>query len=129
MKIKITFKHLEHTEALDQKIIEKTAKLKKFFEGNVEVQWTCSIKDGKQVADIHLIGSNFEYKATGESDSLYKTLDIAIKKIATQVEKKKSKWKSHLHHKHGDQMKKIMQTSVPEENAEEEASFGDESAA
>ena len=33
MKLKISFKHLEHTPALDERIKEKSQKLKKYFEG------------------------------------------------------------------------------------------------
>ena len=37
MKIISTFKQLEHTEALDQKIEAKSQKLKKFFDGNFDI--------------------------------------------------------------------------------------------
>lgn len=128
MKIKITFKHLDHTEALDQKITEKTNKLKKFFDGNVDVHWTCYVQDGKQFADILLFGSNFEYKARASSDSLYKALDMAIKKIVTQVEKRKSKWKDHMHHKHDEQLKHLIQDNTVLVKVDEDEFYYEESA-
>ena len=55
MKIVSSFKHLDHTPALDEKIEAKSQKLKKFFEGNFEVYWTCYIReDGNQCADVKL---------------------------------------------------------------------------
>lgn len=106
MKITSSFKHLEHTEALDQRIQEKSQKLKKFFEGNFEVQWTCFVRDEKDhCAEIKLIGPSFEYHATAHSESMYKTLDMAINKIIKQVSKKKDKWKSHISKKHNHGVK------------------------
>lgn len=101
MKIVSTFKHLEHTPALDQKIEEKSMKLKKYFDGNLEVFWTCSVKnDVDHQAEIKLLGSGFEFHATGNSDSLYKSLDLAISKVEKQVQKKKDKRRDKIHHKH-----------------------------
>lgn len=101
MKIVSSFKHLEHTPSLDQKIEEKSQKLKKFFEGNFEVQWTCSIiEEGKQKAEIKVIGPQFEYHAAADSDKLYKSLDLVIQKVQRQVNKKKDKWKNHISRKH-----------------------------
>ena len=106
MKIVSNFKHLEHTEALDEKIEAKSQKLKKFFEGNFEVQWTCYVRDdGAHCADIKCIGPSFEYHATAHSESLYKTLDLAIAKIEKQVSKKKDKWKNRISHKHQPSVK------------------------
>ena len=46
MNIKISFKNLEHTPALDEKIREKTGRLEKYLGGGTEVHWTCSVHDG-----------------------------------------------------------------------------------
>lgn len=101
MKIVSSFKHLEHTPALDAKIEAKSKKLKKFFDGNFEVHWTCYVRDdGAHCADIKLLGPSFEYHAAAHSDSLYKTLDQAVNKIEKQVSKKKDKWRSKINKKH-----------------------------
>ena len=101
MKIVSSFKHLEHTPALDAQIEAKSQKLKKFFEGNFEVHWTCYVKeDGNHCAEIKLLGPSFEYHASAHADSLYKSLDLVINKVEKQVHKKKSKWKSNISHKH-----------------------------
>lgn len=106
MQVQISFKHLDHTEALDQKIKEKSKKLKKFFEGNIDIHWTCGIReDGKQCAEIKLIGPQFSYHASAHSENLYKSLDMVIRKIERQVSKKKSKWKAHISQKHATSFK------------------------
>lgn len=106
MKIISSFKHLEHTPSLDEKIEQKSQKLKKFFEGNFEVQWTCSVvENGRQVAEVKIIGPSFEYHAAADSDKLYKSLDLVIQKIQRQVTKKKDKWKNHISRKHKTSVK------------------------
>lgn len=100
MKIKATFKGIEHTPSLDEKIESKSAKLKKYFDGALDVHWVCSIRDdGQHTADIKVLGPNFDYHASGHSDNLYKAFDLVIDKIEKQVVKKKSKWKNHIHGK------------------------------
>ena len=106
MKIVSSFKHLEHTPALDDKITSKSKKLKKYFDGNFEVHWTCYIRDdGKHCADIKLLGPSFEYHAQAHSEKLYKSLDMVVSKIEKQVHKKKDKWKQHISHKHAPSVK------------------------
>jgi len=106
MKIVSSFKHLEHTPSLDEKIQSKSKKLKKYFEGNIEVHWTCYVReDGEHCSDIKVLGPSFEYHAGAHADSLYKTFDLAISKIEKQVSKKKDKWKKHINHKHQESLK------------------------
>ena len=101
MKIVSSFKHLEHTPSLDEKIEKKSQKLKKFFEGNFEVHWTCSIKeDDKHVAEVKILGPSFEYHAGASSEKMYKSLDLVIQKIQKQVNKRKDKWRNHISRKH-----------------------------
>lgn len=118
MKIVSTFKHMDHTPALDEKIEAKTQKLKKYFEGNFEVQWTCSVKeDGKHAAEVKVVGPSFEYHATAASDSLYKSLDQVIQKVERQVHKKKDKWKNHISRKHKQSVKdQLLAQSTWDEN-------------
>jgi putative sigma-54 modulation protein len=106
MKIVSSFKQLEHTPALDEKIEAKSQKLKKFFEGNFEVHWTCYVRDdGAHCAEIKLLGPSFEYHAAAHSEKMYKTLDLAINKIEKQVSKRKDKWRNHTSRKHQDSIK------------------------
>jgi putative sigma-54 modulation protein len=106
MKIYSSFKHLEHTPSLDEKIQEKSHKLEKYFEGNFDVHWTCYIRDdGKHGADIRVHGPSFEYFASSYSESLYKTFDQVINKIERQLFKKKSKWKNKINRHNYDSPK------------------------
>lgn len=97
MKVTITFLHLEHTQALDDRIHEKSAKLKKFIDGEINLKWSCYVKEGNHYAEVDLSGPTFHYHATGHTDSLYKTIDIVVDKLEKQLQKKKGKWKNSKH--------------------------------
>lgn len=101
MKITISFKHLEHTPSLDEKIRLKSQKFKKFLGGNVTLHWTCSVHNKEHQAEIKLSGPTFGFHATATSDDLYKSLDLVVMKMAKQLEKKKSVWKNKMHQKDG----------------------------
>jgi putative sigma-54 modulation protein len=107
MKIKSSFRNFEHTPSLDEKINLKSKKLEKFFDGNVELHWTCSVPEGgKHWAEIKILGPNFEYHASAHSDTMYKSLDLVIQKVQKQVVKKKDKWRNHISQKHKSSVKK-----------------------
>ncbi|MCB9063162.1 MAG: ribosome-associated translation inhibitor RaiA [Halobacteriovoraceae bacterium] len=99
MKLTISFKNIDHTDSLDSRIKEKSKKLTKYFEGNTNVKWICSAKEGVHISELNLTGPHIEYHAKAQSDNLYKTLDMAISKIEKQIIRKKEKMKNKMHRK------------------------------
>lgn len=99
MRLKVNFKHLAHTEALDRAVKEKSEKLGKAFKDISQTLWTCSVEKGIHFAEVKIIGPTFEFLAKAKSENLYKSLDLAIDKIEKQIAKKKDKWKNHIHRK------------------------------
>ena len=63
MKLKISFKHLKHTPALDERIKEKSEKLDKYFEGNTSVSWVCWVHGDEHWAEIKVHGPGFDFFA------------------------------------------------------------------
>ena len=72
MKLKISFKHLNHTPALDERIKEKSEKLDKYFEGNTSVSWTCWVSGDDHWAEIKAHGPKFDFFAKASADNMYK---------------------------------------------------------
>lgn len=96
MKVTITFLHLEHTPALDERIQEKSQKLNKYLNGKTHLKWNCFVKDGQHTAEVILIGPHFEYRASGSTDNLYKTIDVVMEKIEKQLSKRKDKMRNRI---------------------------------
>ena len=104
MDVKITFTNLEHTPSLDDRIRKKSKKLEKYLEGNGDevttLKWTCNVKPNQHDVDLVLHGPKFTFSASASAQDLYQTLDMALDKLERQLQKKKAKWKDHIHHKH-----------------------------
>ena len=99
MQLEISFIHLDHTEALDQCIREKSEKLSKLMEGegDVRLKWTCYVKEKQHCAEIHILGRKMDIFAKDSSPSLYKSIDQALLKVEKQLSKRKSKLKNKIH--------------------------------
>ncbi len=98
MKLKISFKHLKHTPALDERIKEKSEKLEKYFEGNTSVSWTCWVEGDNHWAEIKAHGPKFDLFAKACADNMYKSLDLCIEKMEKQYDKQKDLYKNKIHH-------------------------------
>ncbi len=97
MKLKISFKHFDHSPAVDARIKEKSEKLNKFFDGNCRISWTCYLNDGNHYAEIEVYGPKFKYHAKANHENMYKSFDLVVDKIEKQLSKKKDKWKNNIH--------------------------------
>lgn len=104
MNLTLTFKHIEHTPALDEKIREKAAKLEKYLDGNMNVKWTCTVKGELQTSEIEVTGHKGPpFFASSTADNLYKTLDDVVQKVSRQIRKKLTRDARKRHnHKQAD---------------------------
>lgn len=98
MEVRISYRHLEKSPAVDEKIMEKLEHLKKYFKGKLNVSWVCSV-DGhqqhKSEVNINMGQKNFHAHAIDKN--LYNTLDMALNKLEKQIEKQDSKRKDKIH--------------------------------
>lgn len=97
MKLKITFKHLDHTPALDERIREKSEKFEKYFQGNTNVQWFCWVHNDEHWAEIKVHGPKFDFFAKACADNMYKSLDLVVEKMERQIEKQKDQLRNKMH--------------------------------
>ena len=97
MKVTISFIHMEHTPALDERINEKSSKFEKYFEGDGRIKWTCYVQDKKHYSEVHLYGPHGQWHATAAADNLYKSMDLVVEKLEKQVDKSKHKVKNKIH--------------------------------
>ncbi len=104
MNVTISFKHLEHTDAVDNKIREKSMHFEKYLEGVSHVKWICSLEDSlpvkMHVAEVHVSASMCNFFAKAEAENLYKCLDAAADKMEKQLRRHKEKWHNRLHEEH-----------------------------
>lgn len=92
MRVSSSFLHFEHTPALDEKIKEATAKISKFFDDKGTMKWCCYVTNGEHYAEVNYFAPHSEYHATGCSDNMYESIDMALIKIEKQAFKQKEKF-------------------------------------
>ncbi len=116
MKLKISFKHLEHTPALDQRITEKSEHFEKYFHGNISVQWLCWVHNDEHWAEVKIHGPKFDFFAKASADNMYKSLDLVVEKVERQFEKQKDQMRNKLHkHPYGSPKHQAIREKIYEE--------------
>ena len=85
MNLNITFRHMEHTPALDEMIREKSEKFNKWFGANLNVHWTCWTEGINHCSEVSISNGRQEYFAKAPADDLYKTFDLVVQKIQNQM--------------------------------------------
>ena len=97
MKVKMNFNQMESTPAIKEMIESKSQKISKFFDGNLEVEWTCHVDKAGHHSHVEVWGKGFTLNANSTQDDLYKTFDDAMHKIERQLTRKKDEMKDKIH--------------------------------
>ncbi|HEC24597.1 MAG TPA: ribosome-associated translation inhibitor RaiA [bacterium] len=105
MNIKVTFKHIDSTEAIKQYAESKISKLEKYLNNIIEVHITLSVErvEHKEsgVAQVKLLTKNFTINAEEKSADIYSAIDLLMGKVETQVKKYKDKARRKDHSEEG----------------------------
>ncbi len=86
MQLEITFRHLEHTPALDEKIRLKVARIAKKLSPEAQYHWTSWVENDDHISTLAVRDHGRDFFARASADDLYKTIDLAIKKIENQLD-------------------------------------------
>lgn len=85
MNVNITFRHMDHTPALDQVIREKSTKFTKWFGPQTNINWTCWTEGVDHCSEVTINAGAEKYFAKAHADDLYKTFDLIVHKIQNQL--------------------------------------------
>lgn len=97
MKVSISFKHMDSSPAVEEKINEKLERLGKFFGGEFSVEWSCSASKDVHASEVYVSASHHKFHAHSEKDNLYKTIDEAVEKLERQMSKEAEMQKDKIH--------------------------------
>lgn len=97
MNLNISFKHIDPSDALKVYTEEKCERLKKYFDGKINMTWNFTVENLSKIAHCHLVGNNMDYFGEGVTEDFHASVDMALDKIETQIRKHKEKVKDHLH--------------------------------
>lgn len=94
MKINVTERKIQVSDALRDYAVSKVRKLGRYFDGIVSIDVTLEVEKERESCEIiaHLI-KNKILKATAETKDIYESIDSALGKIKRQIKKYKGKIK------------------------------------
>ncbi len=131
MRLIISGKHLNITEAIRDYAEKKVGRVKKYFDNIIEVDVTLSVqhlKEGPEhIADVLIFANGTRIKATARDNDLYASIDEVVDILENQVTKYKEKLRDNRHknkgkfvlkpsievsHDHDESIKKIISTKL-----------------
>ena len=98
MDIHLTFRHLEATDGLKAYTEEKAEKLLKYLLKPSKMNVVFSMERFVHKVDITLFEKNHTFKAEGETNDMYASVDQAIHNMEQQLRRYKEKIKNHKNH-------------------------------
>jgi putative sigma-54 modulation protein len=94
VKVAVTFRHTQPTDALKQYAEEKVHRIRKYFYRPLEVHVVLSIDSKeRQVAEVELHTHGRTIHGKEETEDLYSAIDLVMDKIERQIKKRKGKTK------------------------------------
>lgn len=90
---KISARHFDLTEEMKQKAEAEMDSLTRFFENIISAEMVLDAERHRRIAEINVKVYSNTLSATGESDDIYNSIDLAVDKIKTQLKKYKGKLK------------------------------------
>jgi len=91
MKITISGKNIEVTDALRDVTEKKLSKLEKYFQQDVAVDVTLSVERNRQIIEVTIPFSGARLRAEESTDDMYGSIDNVIDVLERQIRKHKTK--------------------------------------
>ncbi len=120
MKFNVKFKSIDHSIALVDYVQQRFEKLSKFEMKPLTVHVTFSEERHNCIAQIYIQGMQGKFRASHSSDSFHISVDFCLKKIERQLEREKSRVKSHHHYSHSAEAQ-LEELAVQEDRAKDVA--------
>jgi putative sigma-54 modulation protein len=94
VKVSVTFRHTEPTDALKRYVEEKVARIGKYFRRPLQAHVVLSVDSGeRQVAEVEIHTPGTVIQGKEETQDLYSAIDLVMDKVERQITKLKEKTK------------------------------------
>jgi len=95
MRVNVTFRHMENTDALRQYAEEKLQRIKKYLYTPADISVVLSVEKHRHIAEVIINAEKMTIKGKEATDDMYSAIDIVIEKIEKQAKKHKDKMVGH----------------------------------
>ncbi len=100
MKVEFTFLHVDSSDALKARALEKLQKIDTFEHKPMDIHIIISQFRHDCLVEINVLEGRRKFQASGVSNDFYKSMDKAVDKLRKQLSKGKRRMKHHKHHDH-----------------------------
>jgi len=91
MRVNITFRHMEGTEAIKDHVTKKVGRARKYLQGPVEANVVMSVERHLHQCDVTITASGNTFKGAYESEDMYTSVDKVMDKIERQIRRSKGR--------------------------------------
>lgn len=91
MRITISGKNIEVTNALRETIEKKLLKLDKYFNPNITAHVTLSVQKNRDIIEVTIPFNGVVLRGEEANEDMYSSIDLVVDKIEKQIRKQKTK--------------------------------------
>ena len=91
MKVIVSGRNLEITDALKDTVVSKLERFGKYFRDDIEAQATLSVEKNRQIIEVTIPINGALLRAEEATEDMYHSVDRAVEKLYKQMEKHKTK--------------------------------------
>lgn len=102
MKITISGKNIEVTNALKNAVEKKLTKMDKYFNPDVEAHVTLSVQKTRKIIEVTIPFNGVILRGEESNDDMYASIDLVADKLERQIRKQKTKLERR---NHGDSLR------------------------
>lgn len=116
MKITVSGKNIEVTDALKDTVVKKISKLEKYFNPEVEVQATLSVQKNRHIIEVTIPFDGVILRGEEATEDMYTSIDKVLDKLEKQI----SKHKTRLERKLRESSVRVVETPIADTAYEDE---------
>ena len=94
MRISVTFRNLDSSDALKDYANQKLGKVEKYFDTATDADVVLRKEKHRQIAEVSLSSGPFKVNCTEETDDMYQSIDLVSDKVERQVKRQREKIRS-----------------------------------
>lgn len=97
MKMTVTGKNIEITDALKNIVSKKLSRLERYFNPEVEVHVTLSVQRKRHIIEVTIPFNGVILRGEETNDDMYTSIDLVVDKLERQIRKQKTKLQRRTH--------------------------------
>ncbi len=91
MRVNITFRHMQGTDAIKEHVIRKVERARKYLQGPVEANVVLSVERHLHQCDVTISAAGWTFKGAEETEDMYTSVDKVMDKVERQIRRVKGR--------------------------------------